>query len=155
MNRVPSLIGSLIAGAFLSTGAVAHDPPPKQNNLVLLGPYETLQVAFSADCNGKQDDDAYVVAPDLREISFTFRVTGSAVGGSTGEYIDSIEMLNGTFAIVDVPANTGQLLKLSFEKISGQGVCSVSATGRVVGPSGETRAAGGFSNDMWATIVDR
>ena len=142
MKNVQSLVLSSITAFLLLvfTVASAHQPPPKQNNLVLKGPGEGVRVAFSADCNGPQDDDAYIVEPDLREISFTFRVKGSTVGGSSGEYVDSIELLNGNFAIVDVPANLGQLLEFRIENVSGQGVCQVSSTGSIVGPSGETRA---------------
>lgn len=140
MNRVPSLIGYLIAGALLSTGALAHDPPPQSDNLMFRAPHERVQIAFVADCNVPQEDDAYIEDPGPREINFKLVVTGSNVGGSTGEFIDTIVMLNGNVYIADVPESIGQLLQFSIEDVSGHHGCRVSSIARLVGLNGETLA---------------
>ena len=128
------------------------------NQHISRGATETLELAFSADCNmQKEQEDASLVPLEEQLISFVLKIVGGTVGGTTTVQQHHIEVLSwssGPPVIWNVPASVGQLLRISAEEASGQGVCQLGSVGRLVGPTGETRAVG-LDNNMWAAIVDR
>ena len=145
MKRTEHLLHSLIVGAFMctvTTGVSAHDPK-KKTNLALLGVGERLQIAFLAKCNGPQDEyDDFVVPPHQRKISFDLVVEGRETNtGKLTRFINPINLNDGGSTTLDLFADElGNLLEVTVENVTGQGVCRVSSTGRLIGPSGETRA---------------
>ncbi len=156
MNRIPTLICSFALGAFICATASADDPKGQKDALVVRGVNETLELYFLANCNVPQDnDDASIVPVPQRTISFDLVIEGRTVGGHAfGDTYASVSLDDGLLEVINVPASIGQLLKLRIENVRGQGVCKVSATGRIAGPSGETRATG-LDHNMWATLVNR
>ena len=141
MKRLTSLVCSLIIGAFMCTGASAHNPKPQQNDLVVLGVGEHLRIVGWANCNVPQDEeDASVVPLEERSISFDLVIEGQTVGGNINEYVETITLLSGGTFDINVPASIGNILHRRADLLTGRGVCNVSFGESIVGASGETRA---------------
>jgi hypothetical protein len=143
MKRLKKLYRCLAIGVLMSiftTLASAHQPPPKENKLNLLGVGEMLELAFLAGCNGPQPTDEYSIVP-LRERSIRFNVvvTDRAPGTSSSEYVFPIEILHGEAKVLNISAAaTSNLFTVAVKDVSGRGVCAVSVAGRQANANGET-----------------
>jgi hypothetical protein len=145
MKYVQCLVKSLTLGSFIfaiSTGVSAHDAPPNRDGgSVSMGPNEALELMVAADCDVKQPNESLVPYSD-RSITVRIRAKGSTPGsaGIGGDYIDSITLLPGSAAQVDVPASVyGTFIRFWIDKIDGHGVCRIITAGRTKDSSGNTR----------------